>query len=297
MAPSSAGLMKRVKSVLPPSGRHWVGNGFHVYPVFANKAFTAELSPWLMFDYAAPKSFPPTSSKLGVGTHPHRGFETVTIAFQGEVEHGDSVGNRDVIGPGDVQWMTAARGIIHEEYHSTNFAKTGGTFEMCQLWLNLPKKDKMKKPEYQPILAKQIPTATTSTDCSVRVIAGTCHGVTGPAKTHTPVNLWDIALPTANRPVEIEVPANHNTIVFVRRGKIAVGPSEKPHEVESQGVALMHRDGDILRIDPKEKDTQVLLLGGEPIDEPIAAQGPFVMNTHDEIRQAHMDFMSGKLGR
>lgn len=288
--------LKRVKQLLPAPPRHWVGNGFHVYPVFANKAFTEELSPWLMFDYAAPKDFPGDGQRRGVGTHPHRGFETITIAFQGEVEHGDSVGNRDVIGPGDVQWMKAARGIIHEEFHSTKFASTGGTFEMCQLWLNLPKKNKMDKPAYQPILAKDIPAAQVD-GATVRVIAGSCAGVKGPAKTHSPVNLWDIDLPVANAPVELDVPEGHNTVVFVRKGAIAVGPEEKPGNVDAQGVALMHMDGTKLRLSAREKNTQVLLLGGEPLNEPIAAQGPFVMNTHDEIHQAHRDFMNGKLGR
>ena len=137
---------KEVKEILGAPGRHWVGNGFHVFPVFHDRAFTAALSPWLMFDYAAPKDFKPSYERRGVGQHPHRGFETITIAFQGEVEHGDSVGNRDVIGPGDVQWMTAGRGIIHEEFHSTDFQQTGGTFEMAQLWLNLPKKHKVRSP-------------------------------------------------------------------------------------------------------------------------------------------------------
>ena len=174
---------KEIREILGAPPRHWVGNGFHVFPVFHNKAFTKELSPWLMFDYAAPKQFEPSYERRGVGQHPHRGFETITIAWQGEVEHGDSVGNRDVIGPGDVQWMTAARGIIHEEFHSTDFQQTGGTFEMAQLWLNLPKKDKMKKPRYQPILAKQIPVVPLkcaddadveklSGENTIRVIAG-----------------------------------------------------------------------------------------------------------------------------
>ena len=155
-------IRKAIKRILPAPRPHWVGNGFNVYPVFASLAFTEALSPWLMFDYAAPRSFRPTNKRLGVGQHPHRGFETVTIAFQGGVEHQDSVGNNDVIGPGDVQWMTAGRGIIHEEYHSTSFAKNGGTFEMCQLWVNLPAKDKMHAPRYQPILDKQIPVVPLS---------------------------------------------------------------------------------------------------------------------------------------
>ena len=299
---------KEIREILGAPPRHWVGNGFHVFPVFHNKAFTKELSPWLMFDYAAPKQFEPSYEKRGVGQHPHRGFETITIAWQGEVEHGDSVGNRDVIGPGDVQWMTAARGIIHEEFHSTDFQQTGGTFEMAQLWLNLPKKDKMKKPRYQPILAKQIPVVPLkcaddadveklSGENTIRVIAGDeeTYGCKAPAETHSPVELLDIRIANSKIPFDVPIPEGHNTIVFVKKGEITVG--EKAMKVEQQGVALMHLGGDTLRLTATQKNTEVLLLAGEPIDEPIAARGPFVMNTHEEIAQANKDFMNGKMGR
>jgi redox-sensitive bicupin YhaK (pirin superfamily) len=262
-----------------------------------------------MFDYAAPKEFSPTASRRGVGQHPHRGFETITIAFQGEVEHGDSVGNRDVIGPGDVQWMTAGRGIIHEEFHSDAFSARGGTFEMCQLWLNLPAEHKMRPPRYQPILHKDIPSvqlrplADGDAECAadaagtVRVIAGELEGTVGPADTFTPVELWDVHLPTAGAPVELEVPDGHNLIVFVRQGALRVGASGVERDVEAQGVALMERAGTTLRLAAKEADTRLLLLGGEPIDEPIAARGPFVMNTDAEIIQANRDFQSGRMGQ
>ena len=299
---------KEIREILGAPPRHWVGNGFHVFPVFHNKAFTKELSPWLMFDYAAPKTFEPSYERRGVGQHPHRGFETITIAWQGEVEHGDSVGNRDVIGPGDVQWMTAARGIIHEEFHSTDFQQTGGTFEMAQLWLNLPKKDKMKKPRYQPILAKQIPVVPLKCandadvekltgENTIRVIAGDeeTYGCKAPAETHSPVELLDIRIANSKVPFDVPIPEGHNTIVFVKKGEITVG--EKDKKVEQQGVALMHLGGDTLRLTATQKNTEVLLLAGEPIDEPIAARGPFVMNTHEEIAQANKDFMNGKMGR
>jgi redox-sensitive bicupin YhaK (pirin superfamily) len=244
-----------------------------------------------------------------VGQHPHRGFETITIAFNGEVEHGDSVGNRDVIGPRDVQWMTAARGIIHEEFHSTDFQQTGGVFEMCQLWLNLPAKHKMDPPKYQPILAKDIPIAPLAPtreadneklkagENSIRVIAGdeATYGVKGAATTHTPVELLDIRIAAKDVSFDVPVPEGHNTIVFVRRGAITVGEEAKP--VNPQGVALMHLGGDVLRLSATEANTEVLLLAGEPIDEPIAARGPFVMNTHEEIMQANKDFMNGLMGR
>jgi len=288
--------MKAVRKILPSPPQHWVGNGFHVFPVFHNLAFTQELSPWLMFDYAAPKQFSPTSGRRGVGQHPHRGFETVTVAFQGEVEHSDSVGNNDVIGPGDVQWMTAARGIIHEEFHSTEFSKKGGTFEMAQLWLNLPKKHKMDPPRYQPILAKDIPAVPLEGGGHVSVIAGEFKGTQGPAKTHTPVELWDVELGTKGTAYELPIPTGHNAVVFVRRGGALIGGEGKEKEIKAQGVALMQQEGSVLRLVPKEDNTKIMVLGGEPIDEPIAARGPFVMNTQEEIMQANMDFMSGKMG-
>lgn len=299
---------KAVRRVMPRPPRHWVGNGFHVYPVFAQLAFTAELSPWLMFDYAAPKEFGPTSSRRGVGQHPHRGFETITIAFQGEVEHADSVGNRDVIGPGDVQWMTAARGIIHEEYHSDAFSKRGGTFEMAQLWLNLPASKKMDEPAYQPILASAIPAvalrpADAGSSCPsggaglVRIIAGELQGTRGPATTRSPAELFDVELPSVGTPVEIDVPDGHNMIVFVREGELRIGPDGDESTVGAQGVALMHTAGSKLRMVAGAPDTKLLLLGGQPLDEPIAAQGPFVMNTRKELMQANVDFQEGRLGR
>ena len=350
---TSSKAIKAVKTVMPATTPHWVGNGFNVYPVFAQLAFTKALSPWLMFDYAFPQQFDPTKQRLGVGKHPHRGFETVTVAFQGAVEHQDSTGNNDVIGPGDVQWMTAGRGIIHEEYHSTEFAKTGGIFEMCQLWVNLPKKHKMHPPRYQPILDKTVPVvqlkaakggggddggdAAGAGECaavgSVRVIAGELEGVRGPAQTFTPILLWDALLTAAGAVVELDVPAGYNTVVFVRRGAVSVGAAGAEQHVGAQGVALLHLEGAAIRLRAEAPDTQLLILGGEPIDEPIAAQGPFVMcagpphltlpiprhlshppsalggaycavpasticrNTQAEIQQANHDYRSGKMGR
>lgn len=232
--------------------------------------------------------------------HPHRGFETITIAFQGEVEHGDSVGNRDVIGPGDVQWMTAARGIIHEEFHSDKFTAKGGTFEMCQLWLNLPAKHKMDPPRYQPILAKHIPVVPISPDSDdgvVRVIAGEFRGTKGAAKTHTPVDLWNLEIKTLDKAYELELPNGHNCVVFVRSGGLRVGAQGAEKALGPAATALMKREGTILRIKATEPDTKVLILSGQPLDEPIAAQGPFVMNTFEEIRQANADYRSGKMGR
>jgi len=301
---TAASKLRSVKRVLPAPSPHWVGNGFHVYPVFADLAFTKELSPLLMFDYAAPKQFPPSNkAPLGVGKHPHRGFETVTIAFQGEVEHKDSTGKSGVIHPGDVQWMTAGRGIIHQEFHSTEFTKNGGTFEMAQLWVNLPKKDKMSKPRYQPISSSKIPVVNlplNSEDVkgTARIIAGEIGDTHGAAKTFSPVQMWDIGLPHAGDEIELPFPADHNCIVFVRRGGVEVLSDEKSSKLGPQDVAVMHNDGgNTLKLRVVKPDSSVVIMGGEPIDEPVAAQGPFVMNTYEEISQAMLDYRSGKMGR
>ena len=268
-----------------------------------------------MFDYAEPKKFPAKlGAPLGVGQHPHRGFETVTIAFQGEVEHRDSTGKSGVIGPGDVQWMTAGRGVIHQEYHSEKFTREGGVFEMCQLWVNLPKKDKMTKPRYQPILNKDIPVvklplAGEKDDeeplATARIIAGELDVTNGPASTFSPVQLWDVNVDKAGSEFDLPFRADHNCIVFVRRGSVTVisgSPEDenklKATELGPQDVALMRMDGsDKLRLRANHADSSVLILGGEPLDEPIAAQGPFVMNTEDEIHRAISDYRLGKMGQ
>lgn len=284
--------MKKIKTVLPAAARsHWVGDGFNVRPVFAHLAFTQALSPFLMFDYAAPREFEATSEKRGVGPHPHRGFETVTIAFQGEVEHGDSVGNRGVIGPGDVQWMTAASGIIHEEFLSTEFLKRGGVLEMVQLWVNLPAKDKMIAPKYQPILSGDIPVVQLPENSgTLRVIAGSYADVQGAANTFSPVNLWDIKI-KAGSTVKLKVPEGHNSMVFVRQGKVDLGGNV----LGAADLALFEQDGVHILIQAQE-DSSLLLMGGEPIGEPIVASGPFVMNSEQEIRQAMLDYQSGRMG-
>ncbi len=284
--------MKKIKTILPASGRnHWVGDGFNVRPVFAQLAFTQDISPFLMFDYASPREFSATTHKLGIGPHPHRGFETVTIAFQGEIEHGDSVGNRDVIGPGDVQWMTAASGIIHEEFLSTGFLKRGGVLEMVQLWVNLPAKYKMIPPKYQPILSKDISERQLPDGAgSVRVIAGSYGETLGAASTYSPVNLWVIQVAAGKR-VELTVPEGHNNMLFIRQGKIKLDDAV----LGCGELALLETTGTQIVFQSME-DSSVMLMGGEPIAEPIAASGPFVMNTEQEIRQAMMDYQSGRMG-
>lgn len=284
--------MKKIQTVLRASTRsHWVGDGFNVRPIFAQLAFTQDISPFLMFDYAAPREFAATNEKRGVGPHPHRGFETVTIAFQGEVEHGDSVGNRGVIGPGDVQWMTAASGIIHEEFLSHEFLKRGGTLEMVQLWVNLPSRYKMIAPRYQPILSQDIPAVSLPDGGgSVRVIAGNYAATQGVASTFSPVNLWDISL-NAGKKVELKVPEGYSNMLFVRQGSIAIGDEV----IGTVDMAILEREGDCISLQALE-NTSLLIMGGEPLNEPIAASGPFVMNTDQEIRVAMMDYQSGRMG-
>lgn len=307
----SSSKFRSVRKVLPKPSAHWVGDGFKVFPVFANLAFTEEISPLLMFDYAEPRKFPAkVGAPLGVGQHPHRGFETVTLAFQGEVEHHDSTGKSGIIGAGDVQWMTAGRGIIHQEYHSKEFTKSGGNFEFCQLWVNLPKKHKMSKPGYQGILNKNIPVVNLPLNAdadsvlgTARIIAGELGETKGTAKTFSPVQMWDVILPNAGSEIDLPFPSDHNCIIFVRRGSVEILSGDKDDKLKAQklgpqDVALMRIDGsDILRIRVTEPDSSIMILGGEPINEPIAAQGPFVMNTKDEIHKAMADYRAGKMGK
>lgn len=296
MCQSDMKVAKSIIDVMPAPRPHWVGNGFHVYPVFSNLAFTEEMSPFLMLDYAAPKRFEPTSEKKGVGRHPHRGFETVTIAFQGEVEHADTLGNRDVIGTGDVQWMTAGSGIEHEEFHSSAFRKTGGIFEMIQLWVNLPAAKKMVPAKYQPIVKSsipEVPVPEASGRGSVRVLAGKYNETQGPATTHSPLDIWDVHLLDKGKEFSFDVPQGYNTLVFVRKGRITISGKA----VGPQGMVRLDPIGTLVSVQTTEDDTKLMILAGEPLDEPIAARGPFVMNTMDELAQANHDYRSGTFGR
>jgi len=302
---------RSVKKLMLRPPRHWVGDAFHVYPVFANMAFTEDISPLLMYDYAAPKNFPASAGQpRGVGQHPHRGFETVTIAFQGEVEHHDSTGKKGIIKPGDVQWMTAGRGIIHQEYHSKEFTRQGGTFEMCQLWVNLPKRNKMVRPGYQAIESDKIPVVNlplnaedgTESLGQARIIAGNLDSTKGAAKTFSPVQMWDVSLPNAGSEVEFPFAADHNCMVFVRRGSVEVlsgeGEDLESSTLGPQDLALMRKDGsDLLKLRVVEPDSKVIIMGGEPLNEPIANRGPFVMNTQQQLNEAMMDYRNGKMGR
>lgn len=296
-------MRKSVSKVFPPARKHWVGDGFEVNPVFSDLAFSKHLSPFLMFDYGSPKKFKPTHQKLGVGMHPHRGFETVTIAFQGEIEHSDSKGNTGKIGSGDVQWMTAGSGIFHEEFHSKQMAKEGGTLEMCQLWVNLPARLKMVPPRYQAIASGEIPVVPLPKAAGhVRVIAGRYNeqkgaaqtefegaeaaGTEGGARGH--VDLWDVSV-NPSQTIELPIPEGHMTLVFVRRGACTVNKDTK---LGLTRVALLSNEGNVVHITTGSEPTSLLIMSGQPIVdangnlEPVAARGPMVMNTDEELYDA-----------
>jgi hypothetical protein len=284
--------MKQLAFVKRSNGRHWVGDGFPVQSIFSYNDVAEELSPFLLMDYAGPADFPPTRQKRGVGQHPHRGFETVTIVYEGGVSHRDSSGGGGTIGAGDVQWMTAASGLIHEEFHSEDYAKRGGPFEMVQLWVNLPARDKMSAPGYQGIAAGQIPTVELPRGAgTARIIAGEYESAKGAARTFTPMNVWDLRL-KAGRSLSLALPEGHTAALFVLRGELRIGS----HAVRAAELAVLDREGTELAVEIKE-DAVVLLLSGAPLNEPIVGHGPFVMNTREEIMQAIHDFNSGKFGR
>jgi len=285
--------MKKILKIEQPDEGHWVGDGFPVRTIFSHHSHGAMISPFLLLDYAGPAKFPPADKPRGVEQHPHKGFETVTIVYSGEVEHRDSTGGGGLIGPGDVQWMTAASGLVHEEMHGRDFTKRGGTLEMVQLWVNLPAKDKKAAPHYQSITVAQIPEVPLADQAgTMRVIAGSYSGVTGPARTFTPINLWDIRLNAGHR-AEFSVPYGHNTLLLVLSGRVELADGES---LGDAGLAIFERSGDSVALRARE-DTKLLILDGEPIDEPVAAYGPFVMNSQAEIQQAFKDYQSGRMGR
>ncbi|MBZ5680686.1 MAG: pirin family protein [Acidobacteriia bacterium] len=283
---------KKVLGIFKPGSTHWVGDGFHVRNLFPSNGIGDEISPFLMLDYAGPTRVSPSPNPRGVGEHPHRGFETVTIAYQGAVEHRDSAGHSGTIYPGDVQWMTAASGVVHEEMHEHEFARKGGTFEMVQLWVNLPKAHKMSRPRYQTLASQNIPVVQLGPAGYARVIAGEFSGVKGPAQTFTPVNVFDVRLKGGTQ-TELTLPAGHNTAVVLLKGDVVVNSTEQL-EGEAQ-IALLSSEGERIPLDVKE-DTTLLVLSGEPIHEPVVSYGPFVMNTREEILEAVADYQAGKMG-
>lgn len=289
----AAAAQRGVEGVFRSTGFHWVGNGFFVSTYFPSAQLPSErVSPFLLMDYGPARQFAPLvgRGKRGVGWHPHRGFETVTLAWEGTLAHRDNAGHAGRIGPGDAQWMTAASGIFHEEYHAEEFARSGGPLHMMQLWVNLPRQDKAAPPGYQPILAQQIPNVALASGGNVRVLAGEYAGVRGPARTFTPITVLDARL-AAGEPLEVALPRSYNALAVVAEGRVsAAGRSAQAGE-----LLLFGNDGDGLSLVASEA-AHVILLAGEPIDEPIVQYGPFVMNSVEEIEQAILDVDSGKFG-
>jgi redox-sensitive bicupin YhaK (pirin superfamily) len=285
--------MKKILGIYSAPRPHWVGDGFPVRSLFSYDALGEKLSPFLLLDYAGPTEFTSAAQPRGVGQHPHRGFETVTIVYKGEVEHRDSSGAGGVIGPGDVQWMTAGAGIIHEEFHSPAFTKQGGPFEMVQLWVNLPARDKMVKPAYQGILDRDIPAVNLPDGAGrVRIIAGRFQGVAGPAHTYTPLDVWDVRL-NAGKRADFSVAQGRTLAVVMLRGAAQIGAGQSLGEAQ---VAVLDPSGDTFTIEAGG-DATFLVLSGEPLNEPIVGYGPFVMNTREEISAAIDDFNRGRFGQ
>lgn len=282
--------MKAIRRIVRDVSPHWVGDGFPVRSLFSYQEGST-FDPFLLLDYAGPHQFGPAEAKRGVGEHPHRGFETVTIVYQGELEHRDSSGSHGSIGPGDVQWMTAASGIVHEEFHSERFARDGGTLEMVQLWVNLPAQQKMSPPRYQGIVNSQIPQVELPDGAgTVRVIAGEFQGTRGPAKTFTSINVWDLQL-NAEGEAQLRVPEGQTALLVVQAGAVRV--NEEP--MKAVELALLDREGELVTL-KAQSTARVLVLSGQPLNEPVVGQGPFVMNTRDQIREAIQDYQAGRMG-
>ena len=303
---------RQIHHIYPAPRPHWVGNGFLVNPMFSHMAGDKRTDPFLMLDYAAPHTYQPNhSDPRGVGQHPHKGFETVTIAYQGEEAHRDSSGGGGVIKTGDVQWMTAGSGVLHEEFHSLEFSEAGGAFEMVQLWVNLPAKNKAVAARYQHLVNEHIPVVTLKNDQSeqdetagtARLIAGEfiaqAERIKGLGTTFTPINLWDIEV-HANQSVTLDIPKTHNLLLLVMRGEVVINSDDSRTVSEKQLVTFAQESAaagvDLLRLRALNHDAKVLLMSGEPINEPIVGYGPFVMNSDAEIRQAILDFNAGKFG-
>lgn len=284
--------MKEVLGVYHPGSTHMVGDGFPVRNLFPSNDLDRVVDPFLMLDYAGPRHFDGTDHPRGVGEHPHRGFETVTIMYEGAVAHRDSAGNAGVIGPGDVQWMTAASGVVHEELHEAKWAKQGGRFHAIQLWVNLPQTHKMSAPQYQTLSNADIPSVPLEGGAgTLRVIAGAFQGHKGPARTFTPVELYDLHVRAGAR-LELAVPEGHSTSVFVLQGGASVNGAAPAGEAE---LVVLKRQGSLVLIEAGQ-ESRVLIMSGKPIEEPIARYGPFVMNTKAEIIQAVEDYQAGRMG-
>ncbi|ATL46926.1 hypothetical protein COR50_06875 [Chitinophaga caeni] len=286
-------MRKQISKIYQGGQPHFVGDGFRVTNLFPNgNKLGKEMSPFYLMDYAAPAYFPPSDKPRGVGAHPHKGFETVTIVYQGALEHRDSAGNSGKLYPGDVQWMTAGAGILHEEKHETEFSKKGGKIEMMQLWVNLPKKDKSTPPAYQELSKDNIPVIRLDEQGSyLRVIAGEHAGIKGAASTFTPVYIYDVKLEPGTA-LDLQLPASFNTGIVALEGVMEINSNQTIKAVE---LALFEHEGEEIKVEAKES-SRLLVLSGEPINEPIFAYGPFLMNSSEDIVQALQEFESGKMG-
>ena len=286
--------MRTIRKIYNAPAKHWVGNGFYVSPLFSHMGEDKQTSPFLMFDYAMPHTFAPNNgAPRGVGAHPHSGFETVTIAYQGEVAHRDSTGSGGVIGEGDVQWMTAGAGIVHEEFHAESFGKRGGEFEMAQLWVNLPAKDKKTPARYQHLAKENITVVPLADDAGhARIIAGRFGNTDGAAETFTELNVWDIVL-NSGAGADLDVPASHNLMLVVLRGEVRINGGQS---VQASQMATFERESGNVKVEAVGGEAKILLLSGVPIDEPVVGYGPFVMNTEAEIAEVMNEFRSGKFG-
>jgi redox-sensitive bicupin YhaK (pirin superfamily) len=284
---------RQIAGVYSAPEPHWVGDGFRVAGYFSHIPRAMQrLNPFLLLDYHPAYEYAPSERPRGVGVHPHRGFETVTIAWEGSVAHHDSAGGHGVIGPGDVQWMTAASGILHKEYHEPNFARQGGRFRMAQLWVNLPKAAKMGPPRYQPLSAEQMGRVDLPNGAGrVRVIAGDYSGTRGPAQTFSEMNVFDVSLSAAGS-TELPIPSTHHLAVLVMQGEVTFNS----RKAVSEDFVLFENKGQRVRV-TAQSEAQLLVLSGVPIDEPIVQYGPFVMNSAREIAQAFEDYNSGKFGQ
>lgn len=285
--------LKKIEKIIDPPPHHWVGDGFKVHTFFpSNEIEKSRMSPFFLLDYNAKTKFPPSATPRGVGPHPHRGFETVTIAYHGKVAHHDSAGNSGVIREGDVQWMTAGSGILHKEYHEKSFSNKGGLFQMVQLWVNLPKKYKMTEPKYQALVHDKMGKVEIPNNGGiVNIIAGEYQNVKGPAKTFTPINLFDIRL-NMNADVSFELPDIHNTAMLILNGTITINDTDT---AKTDQFILFGNSGTTVKISTIN-DSVILLLNGKPINESIFQYGPFLMNTKKEIIEAFDDFNNGKFG-
>jgi quercetin 2,3-dioxygenase len=286
--------IKKVQQILPPAPAHMVGDGFKVHNFFPSgyNISNRRMSPFFMLDYNAQMELSPSETPRGVGVHPHRGFETVTIAYKGAIAHGDSFGNKGIVSEGEVQWMTAASGILHKEYHEEAFSKKGGLFQMVQLWVNLPAKDKMSKPKYQALTRALIQESTHHLPLvRVEVIAGNYQDTHGAASTFSPIELYNLQLSSGGK-IQLHFPAEYNTGLLVIEGSVLINQTENAAQ---DHFALFENVGTDIILEAST-DARVLVLSGEPINEPIASYGPFLMNSQEEIRQAVIDFNSGKFG-